>query len=144
MATDSPTVTVIVPCYNAARYLRQALDSIAAQTVRPLECLVVDDGSTDRSAEIAGEYGPPFRLFRQANAGRAAAANYAIARARGDVVMFLDADDFWLPGMIEAQTETIIRTGATMAYCPAVRCDETGQDLPITVAARLENDFLPR
>ena len=143
MSEPFPTVSVLVPCYNAEPYLRQALDSVAAQTLPPLECIVVDDGSTDASAEIAAEYGPPFRLIRQANQGRAAANNRALAEVRGELVMFLDADDFWLPEMIEAQVQTIVRTGAAMAYCPAIRCDQAGVDLPDQVARPLPENCLP-
>ncbi|HUU82386.1 MAG TPA: glycosyltransferase family 2 protein [Phycisphaerae bacterium] len=130
MGDGLPTVSVLVPCYSAERYLRQALDSVAAQTVAPLECIVVDDGSTDRSAWIAAEYEAPFRLIRQVNQGRAAAMNRAIGEAVGDVVMFLDADDYWLPGMIAAQVGTMVETGADMVYAHPVRCDEEGEDLP--------------
>ena len=132
-----------MPCYNAEPYLRQALDSVAVQTLPPLECIVVDDGSTDASAEIAAEYEPPFRLIRQANRGRAVANNRALAEVRGELVMFLDADDFRLPEMIEAQVQTIVRTGAAMAYCPAIRCDQAGVDLPDQVARPLPENCLP-
>lgn len=130
MSEALPSVSVLVPCYDAEPYLRQALDSVAAQTLAPLECIVVDDGSTDASARVAATYGPPFRLIRQANRGRAAAMNRAIAEARGDVIMFLDADDFWLPQMVAAQVRTMVETGAEMVYAQPVRCDENGVDLP--------------
>ncbi|MCH7813461.1 MAG: glycosyltransferase family 2 protein [Planctomycetes bacterium] len=144
MSTALPTISVLVPCYNAERYLADALDSVIAQTLAPLECIVVDDGSTDGSAAIADSYSHPFRVIRQSNQGRAAAMNTAIAEARGELVVFLDADDFWLPEMLEAQAQTIARTGAAMAYCPAQRCDRTGRDLPHRVATALPERCLPQ
>jgi glycosyltransferase involved in cell wall biosynthesis len=142
VSSSLPTASVLVPCYNAEPYLRQALDSVAAQTCAPLECIVVDDGSTDGSGDIAASYGPPFRVIRQANQGRAAAMNRAIEEARGDAVLFLDADDFWLPEMIEAQIGTLASSDAAMVYCRAIRCDERGIDLPERVAEPLSSDCL--
>jgi len=147
VAVSSPRVSVVVPCFNAEPYLRQALESVRAQTRSPLECLVVDDGSTDRSAEIAASFGPPVRLLRQHNQGRAAAANRAIAEARGDLVMFLDADDFWHPEMVAAQVDAVVRTGAALAYCPAVRCDaagvESGSQIARPLPERCIRELLP-
>ena len=91
-------VSVIIPLYNKAPYLRRALDSIAAQTFADFEVIVVDDGSTDDGATIVEKYPDSrFRLIRQANAGPGAARNAGIAQARGELIAFLDADDEWLP-----------------------------------------------
>jgi len=95
-------VSVIVPLYNKAPYVRRALDSIGAQTLSDLEAIVVDDGSTDGSAEIAEAYTDPrFRIIKQANAGPGAARNRGLAEARGPLAAFLDADDFWQPKYLE-------------------------------------------
>lgn len=97
-----PLVSVIVPCYNGAPFLNQALDSILAQTYRPLEILMIDDGSTDRSAAIAQAY-PEVHYAYQEHAGLAAALNQGVALARGDFFSFLDADDVWLETKLEQQ-----------------------------------------
>jgi glycosyltransferase involved in cell wall biosynthesis len=98
-----PVVSCIVPVYNGEAYLGAALDSILAQTWRPLEIIVVDDGSTDGSAAVAETYGAIVRVIRQANAGCAAARNAGLAAATGEFVAFLDADDVWHPEKLDRQ-----------------------------------------
>ena len=91
-----PRLSVIVPVYNAEAHLRICLDSIFGQTVRELEVLCVDDGSTDGSARVLDDYArrePRLKVFRQANAGQGAARNRGLACAHGDYVQFVDADD---------------------------------------------------
>ncbi len=90
----SPLISVIVPVYNGRRYLDAALASVQAQTHRPLEVIVVDDGSTDDSAAIAAAY-PGARIVSQPNQGTAAARNHGVRLARGDCLAFLDQDDVW-------------------------------------------------
>jgi glycosyltransferase involved in cell wall biosynthesis len=102
-------VSCIVPVHNGARYLREALDSITAQTYRPIEIIVVDDGSTDGSAAVAGRYAASIRIHAQPNAGPAAARNRGIRDARGEYLAFLDADDLWHPKKLERQ---VARFGA--------------------------------
>jgi glycosyltransferase involved in cell wall biosynthesis len=93
-------VSIIIPCYNTGRYLREAIDSALAQTYRDVEVIVVDDGSTDDSAAIAASY-PNVRLIRQANSGVSAARNRAAAEATSDYLVFLDADDRLLPDAVQ-------------------------------------------
>ncbi len=93
--TKQDLVSCIVPVFNGARYLAEALDSILAQTWRPLEVIVVDDGSTDGTAHIAAGYGERISYLRQANAGPAAARNRGLDAAAGKFIAFLDADDLW-------------------------------------------------
>jgi glycosyltransferase involved in cell wall biosynthesis len=95
--------TVVIPCYNAAPFLGAAIESVLNQSQSPLEILVIDDGSTDRSAAIAESYGPPVRVVSQKNQGESIARNRGIDEARGDWVAFLDADDVWLPEKLERQ-----------------------------------------
>ena len=90
-----PLITSIVPVFNGERYLGEALDSIVAQSYRPLEIIVADDGSTDRSAKIAAAYGKQVRYLYQHNAGTASACNLGLTAARGDFIAFLAADDLW-------------------------------------------------
>ncbi|MGH9541796.1 MAG: glycosyltransferase family 2 protein [Terriglobales bacterium] len=96
-----PRVSAIVPCYNTAKYLPAALDSVIAQTYGDWEIVLVDDGSTDNTPAIAAEYkkrlGDRLQYVRQENRGLSAARNTAIRSARGEFLAILDADDIWLP-----------------------------------------------
>lgn len=94
-----PTVSVVIPCYNYEKYVGLALESVRRQRVAPLEVIVVDDGSTDGSAAVIHSF-PGVRYFHQDNAGHVAAFNRGYAESRGDVVLFLDADDVLEPDAI--------------------------------------------
>jgi glycosyltransferase involved in cell wall biosynthesis len=96
-------ISCIVPVYNGERYLPKALDSILAQTYRPIEIIVTDDGSIDRTPEIARTYHRQLIYLRQDNSGPAAARNLGLSAASGDFVAFLDADDLWHPRKLERQ-----------------------------------------
>lgn len=111
-----PTVSVIIPAYNAAEYLHRAVDSALAQTAAPLEIIVVDDGSRDESYRIASALPPPVKAFRKPNGGPASARNFACRQATGEWLAFLDADDTWLPGKLERQMRGA-RPGAGMLHC---------------------------
>jgi glycosyltransferase involved in cell wall biosynthesis len=103
-AIHQPLVSVIVPAYNAQRTISATLQSIITQSISDFEVIVVDDGSTDRTREIADSTGDErVRVLRQANAGHAAARNTGIADARGKYIAVLDADDIWLPHKLERQ-----------------------------------------
>lgn len=93
---DTPLVSVIVPVYNGAAYLAEALASVAYQTYQPLEVIIVDDGSTDDSRAIARKVAPHAQFIRQANQGAAAARNRGVAEATGELLAFLDQDDVWM------------------------------------------------
>lgn len=102
MSNTAPIFSVIVPLYNKGREVESTLRSVLAQTYQPLEIVVVDDGSTDRSAEIVESLGSPLiRLIRQSNAGECAARNRAMSEARGEWFALLDADDEWKPEFLE-------------------------------------------
>ncbi|HEY2988594.1 MAG TPA: glycosyltransferase family A protein [Candidatus Binatia bacterium] len=98
-----PLISCIVPVFNGERYLRETLDSILAQTYRPLEVVVIDDGSTDGTSAIVADYGVQVRYLWQANSGPATARNLGLSAARGDYVAFLDADDLWHPEKLARQ-----------------------------------------
>lgn len=98
-----PLITCIVPAFNGQRYLREAIDSILAQTYRSLELVVVDDGSTDGTRKVAETYGEKVRYLYQTNEGPAAARNRGVLSARGSFVAFLDQDDLWHPKKLERQ-----------------------------------------
>src|SRR5215471_9275789 len=96
-------ISCVVPVFNGERYLSETLDSILAQTYRPLEIVVVDDGSTDRTADVVASYHDEVHYFKQANTGVPAARNLGISRAAGAFIAFLDADDLWHPEKLERQ-----------------------------------------
>jgi glycosyltransferase involved in cell wall biosynthesis len=100
-------VSVIITVYNAAPYLGEAIESVLAQTYRPLELIVLDDGSTDGSGDVAQRYGSPVRFTRQERRGLGAARNAAVALARGSYFTFLDADDRFVPEKLERQMEVL-------------------------------------
>jgi len=105
-----PKVSVIVPVYNAEHYLRQCLDSICAQTLRELEIICVDDGSTDGSSEILKEYAvrdSRIQVITQENGGAGAARNRGLQAAAGECLLFLDSDDFFEPDMLELAYEQL-------------------------------------
>jgi glycosyltransferase involved in cell wall biosynthesis len=117
--TDSgqPLVSVILPCYNAERWIRETLETVWAQKVERLEAIVVDDGSTDRSAAIVEHECGPAILIRTTNGGASRARNIGLSAARGRFVQFLDADDPLPPSKLATQIEALERTGADVAYC---------------------------
>lgn len=103
MPAENPRLSVIMPAYNCAAYIEASLASIFSQGVEDIEVVVVDDGSTDGTAEIAAVFDARVRVLRNAHGGPAAARNLAVAHARSDLLAFLDADDVWLPGKLAAQ-----------------------------------------
>ena len=98
-----PSVSVIIPTYNRADFLAEAVDSVLGQTWKDLEVIVVDDGSTDESQEILRRYGDRVRFFYQENEGPSSARNLGASRARGQFLAFLDSDDVWEPNKLDAQ-----------------------------------------
>jgi glycosyltransferase involved in cell wall biosynthesis len=100
---EQPLISCIVPVYNGELYLREAIDSILAQTYRPLEIIVVDDGSTDATADVVASYGDRLRYVWQANGGPGAARNRGLTLAQGEFVAFQDADDLWHPEKLARQ-----------------------------------------
>jgi len=108
VVTGHAIVDVILPAYNGAAMIRDALDSALAQDV-PLRVIVVDDGSTDNSADIARSYGPRVHVIVQQNQGVSGARNTALAAATAPYVAFLDQDDVWKPGKLRRQVELIER-----------------------------------
>jgi glycosyltransferase involved in cell wall biosynthesis len=96
-------VSAIVPVFNGGRFLEEALRSVLDQTLPPTEVIVVDDGSTDDSAEIAMRLGDPVECIRQENTGVAGARNRGLSLATGEFIAFLDHDDLWPPNKLEVQ-----------------------------------------
>lgn len=115
-------ISVVIPCYNAAAYLTQTIESVLSQTRPPHEVIVVDDGSSDGSADIASSFGAPVRAISQSNSGECASRNRGLDEARGDWIAFLDADDLWEPTKLERQV-------AAIQGCDDVICVHTGSYL---------------
>jgi glycosyltransferase involved in cell wall biosynthesis len=97
------SIATIIPAYNCERYLAEAIESVLAQNYRPLEIIVIDDGSTDDTAKIAKRFEPAIQYCFQANGGIGSARNRGIELAHSDFIAFLDADDLWPEGKLEHQ-----------------------------------------
>ena len=111
------TVSVVIPVFNVAKWLKQTIDSILAQTFPVLEILIVDDGSTDDTAEIARSYGGLVIYMRQDHRGVSAARNLGIAAAKGNFIAFIDGDDYWHPHKIEAQLKLLKENDLAWVSC---------------------------
>ena len=133
-------VSVVVTNYNYARYLRSAIDSVLAQTYSPLEVIVVDDGSSDDSTEIVKSYGDRVIRLLKPNGGHGSAVNAGFVLSRGEIVMFLDADDELLPQAVE-QVVKAWRDGVTKVQFQLEMIDEGGKPLGMRVPAF--DDYLP-
>jgi glycosyltransferase involved in cell wall biosynthesis len=104
----SVPVSVVIPAYNAAQYIGEAIESVLAQGHQPLELIVLDDGSTDRTPDVVGNFrNPAIRYARQDNRGAAAAFNAGLALVTADLVTFLSADDVWTPGRLRLQLDLL-------------------------------------
>ena len=110
-----PAVSVIIPAYNAEAFLARAIRSVEAQIFRDFEILVVDDGSTDRTADVARGFGS-VRYVRGSHGGEPVARNQGLEEARSDLVAFVDADDEWLPDKLAHQLEFMQKLGSSFSY----------------------------
>ena len=133
-------VSAVIPCYNYGKYLARAIDSILAQTHPVSEIIVVDDGSSDNTREVATSFADRVRYIFQENHGRASARNTGIRAATGDWIALLDADDRWLPDKIELQFQALAsRPDAVLVYT-SVWCEDpdgSGFVFPATDPRRL-------
>jgi glycosyltransferase involved in cell wall biosynthesis len=129
---DFPLVSVIIPAYNAEKFIQKTLNSVLSQTYKNIEVIVVDDGSEDRTAEIVkciAETDQRVVLLKQQNAGVAAARNLAIEHSKGDYIAPIDADDIWYPQNLEKQLECLLQSDSSVGvtYAWSVDIDETDQ-----------------
>jgi glycosyltransferase involved in cell wall biosynthesis len=123
-----PMVSVVIPCYNQAAYLPQAVDSVLAQDYAPLEVLLVDDGSTDGSLEVMQRYRERCTVIAQANAGQSNAVNRGWVQARGEVLAYLAADDYLLPGAVRRAVQCLQEDpAAVLCYCDYLLVDPAGR-----------------
>ncbi|MBW1790042.1 MAG: glycosyltransferase family 2 protein [Deltaproteobacteria bacterium] len=100
---ESPLISVVIPVFNGERFLKVSLDSIFGQSYRPLEVIVIDDGSTDGTQQVVKQYPEKIRYRRQDNSGAPSARNRGIGLAKADFISFADADDLWHPAKLERQ-----------------------------------------
>src|SRR6266849_447395 len=109
-----PLVTVLIDTYNHERFIEQAIESVLRQDFprQDAEVLVVDDGSTDATPELVQRFAPRVRLLRKANGGQASAFNAAIPEAQGEIIAFLDGDDWWAPGKLTGVVQVFSKDAA--------------------------------
>lgn len=128
----NPLVSVIIPLYNCEEFAAEAIESVLAQTYQNFEIIVINDGSTDRSADAVKRYLDRIVYREQKNSGSAVARNEGIKLAKGELIAFLDADDLWLPDRLESQVphfETHPETG--LAHADRILFDsETNEEFP--------------
>ena len=128
--TSLPIVSVVIIAYNCAEYVSHAIQSVLEQTWSKLELIVVDDGSTDATGEVVQRtQDPRLRYIRQANKGPNAARNEGIRHARGQLIAFLDCDDWWLPQKLEKQVARVSDDPEIgLVYSLATRVDAAGKE----------------
>jgi len=114
------TVSVIIPAYNVESCLKQCLDSVLSQSLKASEVIVVNDGSTDRTSEVARSYGDQIVYIEQENQGQGAARNAGLNVAGGTFIAFLDADDYWLPGFIRTCVGFLLSHEQTIAVSTSI------------------------
>lgn len=110
-------ISVIMPCYNAEQHLRESIDCVLNQSYPDVELIVVDDGSSDNSREILAGCGGKIVFMEQENQGPYPARNNGMARASGEFIAFLDADDYWTPDCLEKLHAALVGSDAALAYC---------------------------
>lgn len=143
-SNESPTISVVIPAYNAAWCVRKAIDSVLAQEFRDFELLVIDDGSTDDTPTVLAPYGDAIRVVHQHNGGLSNARNAGIRESRGEFIAFLDADDWWLPGKLAHQI-ALLRTQPTVGFVSsAARVEDVdGRLLNVWACTPCTGPFLP-
>jgi len=113
----TPTISVVIPVYNAAEFIGEALDSVFAQTCLPLEVIVVDDGSEDHTPDVVASYADKVTYIRKERGGPGSARNVGIRAASGQWIAFLDGDDIWLPTLLERLARAASQTHANLVFC---------------------------
>ena len=123
----TPTVSVIIPAYNQAQFVSEAIDSVLAQSFKDFEIVVVNDGSTDNTEDVLKKYSGKITYIYQENKGPAAAKNKGIVASRGKYVATLDSDDIWLSQKLEMQTKHLDSNGKVgLVYTDAYMVDSDG------------------
>ena len=126
MNTSTPEISVVIPAYNAGRFINRTIDSVLAQTYKDFELIVVDDGSTDNTGQAVKSYGSKVRYIYQPNAGDGPARNTGIEAAAGKWLAFLDHDDEWLPEKLDIQMK-LLSANPDLRWCGTNRYQSDGQ-----------------
>jgi hypothetical protein len=129
---ENPLISVIIPNYNLAQYIGEAIQSVLHQTYQNFEIIVVDDGSTDNSREVIAGYQDRVKYIWQQNRGLSAARNTGLRNATGDLVAFLDADDLWYPEFFSSLIPLLDQPQIGAVYCGSQFIDDAGNLLPQT------------
>ena len=124
--TTASEVSAVLPVYNGAAYVADAIGSVLGQTRPPIECLVIDDGSIDETPSVVRAFGDDVVYVRQDRAGVSAARNHGVGLAHGALVAFIDHDDVWLPTKLERQVEALESGREAMALCAVEIIDAHG------------------
>lgn len=121
-------VSIITPSYNCAKYIGETIESVLAQTYTNWEMIIIDDCSTDNTAEVIANYNDPriHYLKNKKNSGAALSRNYALREAKGRWMAFLDSDDMWTPEKLERQIQFMEKNGYSFSCTSRVLCDEDG------------------
>lgn len=131
MTIQIPKISVIMNCFNSEKYLREAIDSVYAQTFKDWEIVFWDNASTDKSAEIAKSYDSKLRYFRgEKNVPLGHARNFAIEKAQGEFIAILDCDDLWMPEKLEQQLPLCNNPEVGLVYSDVIQFNNRGYAMP--------------
>ena len=131
-----PLVSILIPCYNAERWVKQCIESALGQTYPNKEVIVADDGSTDRSLEVLKSFGDKIQVLQTGHAGANVARNKLVAASRGDWLQFLDADDYLLPEKLADQLQLVdqLNQAVDLVYSPMIfRYELTGRERRVRI-----------
>ncbi len=132
MLTEPPTVSVIMPAYNSARFIGEAIESVLGQTWPKTELIIIDDGSTDETASIIKSYGDRVRYVYQQNARQAVARNAGIAISKGEYLAFIDADDVWGEEKLQKQLDKFQSNPSLgLVSCSTIEIDEFSKQIGV-------------
>lgn len=139
--SNRPLVSVIIPAYNAGKYIDQTIQSVLTQTYANIELIIVNDGSTDNTAEVLKKYQADnrFKIVHQSNAGCSAAKNKGLEQAAGDYIQYLDADDLLSANKLEEQVSALEEKPMHLAVCRTKVFDQVIEDAN---AAEIDTEFL--
>ena len=113
---ENPLVSVVIPAYNSSKWIAETLESVLAQDYAPFEVIVVDDGSTDNTADVVRRFGERVRYVFKPNGGQGSARNVGIREAHGAFIAFVDSDDLWAKKKLQLQVELLTKTALLWAY----------------------------
>ncbi|MGH2868612.1 MAG: glycosyltransferase family 2 protein [Solirubrobacteraceae bacterium] len=140
---SQPTVSVVIPVYNGERYLGEAIESVVVQRGATLEVMVIDDGSTDASAALAGSFGPPVRCRQIPHCGIGGARNAGLRGGHSEFVAFLDADDLWTPNALAELLPALLGSDYDLVFGHARQFVSPELELPTPTPSRYGGELEP-